>query len=120
MLGAEHHGGTDGLVDQRAGPRDRPGGPLAHLPSGCFPANAAWLALAAISCNLLRAAGSLASLAYVKACGATVGRDLIDVAALTARHGRCHLTLHLPEGWYREHERMNLFTATCGPPAAAA
>jgi hypothetical protein len=95
-------------------------GPLAHLPSGCFPANAAWLALAAISCNLLRAAGALASLAYAKARGATIRRDLIDVAARTARHGRGHLTLHLPEGWHREHEWMNLFTATCGPPAAAA
>jgi hypothetical protein len=95
-------------------------GPLAHLPSGCFPANAAWLALAAISCNLLRAAGALASLAYGKARGATIRRDLIDVAARTARHGRGHLTLHLPEGWYREHEWMNLFTATCGPPTAAA
>jgi hypothetical protein len=29
-------------------------GPLAHLPSGSFPANAAWLVLAAISHNLLR------------------------------------------------------------------
>jgi hypothetical protein len=95
-------------------------GPLAHLPSGCFPANAAWLALAAISCNLLRAAGALASLAYGKARGATIRRDLIDVAARTARHGRGHLTLHLPEGWYRQHEWMNLFTATCGPPTAAA
>jgi hypothetical protein len=61
-------------------------GPLAHLP-GSFPANAAWLALAAISHNLLRAAGSLASLAYAKARGATLRRDLIDVAARTARHG---------------------------------
>jgi hypothetical protein len=95
-------------------------GPLAHLPSGSFPANAAWLALAAISCNLLRAAGALASLAYAKARGATVRRDLIGVAARTARHGRGHLTVHLPAGWHREHEWMNLFTATCGPPAAAA
>ena len=47
-------------------------------------------------------------------------RDLIDVAARTARHGRGHLTVHLPEGWYHEHEWMNLFTAACGPPAAAA
>ncbi len=39
-------------------------GPLAHLPSGFFPANAAWLTCAAIAHNLLRAAGSLASLAY--------------------------------------------------------
>ena len=44
-------------------------GPLAHLPSGAFPANAAWLACAAIADNLLRAAGSLASLTYGKARG---------------------------------------------------
>jgi hypothetical protein len=95
-------------------------GPLAHLPSGSFPANAAWLALAAISCNLLRAAGSLASLASAKARGATLRRDLIDVAARTARHGRGHITLHLPGEWHREHEWLNLFEAACGPPAAAA
>ncbi|MBV9856169.1 MAG: IS1380 family transposase [Streptosporangiaceae bacterium] len=95
-------------------------GPLAHLPSGFFPANAAWLACAAIAHNLLRAAGSLASLAYGKARGATIRRDLIDVAARTARHGRGHITLHLPAGWHREHEWMTLFTAACGPPAAAA
>jgi len=46
-----------------------------------LPANAAWLALAAISCNLLRAAGALASLAYSNARGVTIRRDLIDVAA---------------------------------------
>jgi hypothetical protein len=95
-------------------------GPLAHLPSGTFPANAAWLACAAISHNLLRAAGSLASLACAKARGATLRRDLIDVAAPTARHGPGHLTLHLPKGWHREQEWMNLLKAACGPPAAAA
>jgi Transposase DDE domain group 1 len=95
-------------------------GPLAHLPSGAFPANAAWLTLAAISCNLLRAARTLASLAYARARGATIRRDLINVAARTARHGRGHLTVHLPEGWHREHEWMNLFQAACGPPAATA
>jgi hypothetical protein len=41
-------------------------GPMAHLPSGVFPANAAWLACAAIAHNLLRAAGSLASLATAR------------------------------------------------------
>jgi hypothetical protein len=95
-------------------------GPLAHLPSGFFPANAAWLTLAAITHNVLRAAGSLASLAYAKARGATIRRDLIDVAARTARHGRGHITLHLPEGWHREQEWMNLFEAATGPPAQAA
>jgi hypothetical protein len=95
-------------------------GPLAHLPSGSFPANAAWLALAAIAHNLLRAAGALASLTYAKARGATLRRDLIDVAARTARHGRGQITLHLPEGWHRRQEWMNLFEAATGPPGQAA
>ena len=91
-------------------------GPLAHLPSGSFAANAAWLACAAIAHNLLRAAGALASLAYARARGATLRRDLINVAARTARSGRGHITLHLPEGWHREHQWLTLFAA-CGPPA---
>ena len=95
-------------------------GPLAHLPSGSFPANAAWLALAAISHNLLRAAACLASLACGKARGATLRRDLIDVAARLARRGRGEITLHLPGEWHREQEWMNLFEAATGPPAQAA
>jgi hypothetical protein len=89
-------------------------------PPGFFLAHAAWLTLAAISHNLLRAAGSLASLAYAKARGATIRADLIDVAARTARHGRGHITLHLPEGWHRDQEWMNLFEAATGPPAHTA
>jgi len=95
-------------------------GPLAHLPSGFFPANAAWLACAAIAHNLLRAAGSLASLGYARARGATLRADLIDVAARIARHGRGHITMHLPDGWHREQEWMNLFEAATGPPASTA
>ena len=37
------------------------GGPLAHIPSGLFAANCAWLACAVIAHNLLRAAGTLAA-----------------------------------------------------------
>jgi len=95
-------------------------GPLAHMPSGVFAANAAWLSIAAMAHNLLRAAGALASLPFARARAATIRRDLIAVAARTARHGRGHLTLHLPEGWHREHEWLNLLHAGCGPPAAAA
>ena len=95
-------------------------GPLAHMPSGVFAANAAWLSIAAMAHNLLRAVGALASLPFAKARGATIRRDLIAVAARTARHGRGHLTFHLPEGWHREQEWLNLWDATCGPPAAAA
>jgi hypothetical protein len=95
-------------------------GPLAHMPSGVFAANAAWLSIAAMAHNLLRAAGALASPPFAKARAATIRRDLIAVAARTARHGRGHLTLHLPAGWHREHEWLNLLGAACGPPAAAA
>jgi hypothetical protein len=95
-------------------------GPLAHLPSGKFTANAAWLATAAIAHNLLRAAATLAGRRHARARAATIRRDLVAVAARTARHSRGHLTLHLPEGWHRGREWLNLFEAACGPPAAAA
>jgi Transposase DDE domain group 1 len=95
-------------------------GPLAHLPSGVFAANAAWLSIAAMAHNLLRAAGALASLPFAKARAATIRRDLIAVAARIARRGRGHLTLHLPEGWHREQEWLNRLGAACGPPAAVA
>ncbi len=99
---------------------DLTSGPLAHMPSGSFAANAAWLTLAGIACNLLRAAGTLASPRQAKARGATIRADLIGVAARIARHGRGHLTLHLPAGWHHEHDWLNLFRAGCGPPARAA
>jgi hypothetical protein len=118
MLQAEEHHRGHAQAEQVFA--DWTDGPLAHLPSGSFPANAAWLALAAISHNLLRAAGSLASPASAKARGATLRRDLIDVAARTARHGRGHLTLHLPEGWHRQTEWATLFENACGPPTPAA
>ncbi|MGH3125850.1 MAG: IS1380 family transposase, partial [Streptosporangiaceae bacterium] len=118
MLQAEEHHRGHAQAEQVFA--DWSDGPLAHLPSGSFPANAAWLALAAISGNLLRAAGALASLTYAKARGATLRRDLIHVAARAARQGRGHLTLHLPKGWHHENEWTNLLQAACGPPAAAA
>ncbi|MGH3171106.1 MAG: IS1380 family transposase, partial [Trebonia sp.] len=70
--------------------------------------------------NLVRAAGALAGPLLAKARAATVRRDLINVAARTARHGRGLITLHLPDQWHREHEWRTLWDAACGPPAAAA
>ena len=113
----EHHRGHAQIEQVFADCND---GPLAHLPSGSFPANAAWLTLAAISHNLLRAAGTLASPACAKARGATLRRELIDVAARTARHGRTEITLHLPQGWHRAQDWMNLFGTACRPPPAPA
>jgi hypothetical protein len=84
-------------------------GPLAHLPSGNFNANAAWLTLAAFTHNLLRATGCLAGPLHARARGATLRRHLIAVPARLARHGRGHITLHLPEHWHWQHAWMNVF-----------
>lgn len=96
-------------------------GPLAHLPSGSFPANAAWLALAAMTHNLLHAAGALASVFHSTARGATLRRQLINIPARIARRGRGHITLHLPEHWPWADAWHGLFDATYrAPPALAA
>ena len=118
LIQAERHHRGHAIVEQVFA--DITSGPLAHLPSGHFAANAAWLSIAAMAQNLIRAAGALASLPYAKARAATIRRDLIAVAARTARHGRGHITLHLPDGWHHAREWLNLFEAACGPPAAAA
>jgi hypothetical protein len=118
MIQAEAHHRDHAVVEQVFA--DLTSGPLAHLPSGHFPANAAWLALAAICHNLTRAAGCLAGASCAKARGATIRGQLIAIAARIARHGRRHLTMHLPEGWHRQSGWMNLFEAACGPPATAA
>ena len=73
---------------------------LAHLPSGIFTANAAWLVLAVIAFNLTRTAGVIADHAgrLAKATTATIRRTLITVPARLARSAR-RITLHLPEAW---------------------
>ena len=68
---------------------------LAHLPSGRFTANAAWLVLAVIAFNLTRAAATLTGPALAKARTATIRRTLITVPARIASSAR-RLTLHLP------------------------
>ncbi len=95
-------------------------GPLAHLPSGRFAANGAWALCAAITHNLLRAAGTLASPAHAVARGATLRRDLITVPArLTRPQGR--RVLHLPAHWPWADPWTALWDAlfATGPPAAA-
>jgi hypothetical protein len=96
---------------------DLKNGPLAHLPSGKFAANSAWLALAAMAFNLTRAAGCLASLTHAKASTATLRRQLINVAARAATSARC-TTLHLPTAWPWAQQWQRLFTASIGPPPA--
>jgi len=90
-------------------------GPLAHLPSGSFAADSAWLVLVTMAFNLTRAAGTLASTFHGRATTATLRAQLISVPARLARSGR-RLRLHLPRDWPREQAWRRLFDATCGPP----
>jgi len=71
---------------------------LAHLPSGRFCANAAWLVLAVIAFNLTRAAATLAGPTLAKATTATIRRKLITVPARIASSAR-QVLLHLPTRW---------------------
>jgi len=93
-------------------------GPLAHLPSGRFAANAAWLTCAAIAHNLLRAAASLTSRAHARARGATLRRRFIHVAAQIVRHAR-GVCLQLPRHWPCSGWWMRLFDETHSPPLPA-
>jgi hypothetical protein len=93
-------------------------GPLAHLPSGSFAANSAWLVLAAVVFNLTRAVGCLASPFHARATGATIRRHLITVPARLARSAR-RLALHLPTDWPWAHAWQQLFDALHAPPRTA-
>jgi hypothetical protein len=95
---------------------DLKNGPLAHLPSGDFMANSAWLVLAAIAFNLTRAVGALASIFHAKAATATIRTQLINVAARITRSARKN-RLRLPAAWPWANQWQRMFTTTTGPPA---
>src|SRR3954447_979222 len=124
MLDAEATHRAHAVVEQVIA--DLKNGPLAHLPSGVFTANAAWLALAMIAFNLTRAAGVLGATrpgtALAVATTATLRTRLITVPARIARSAR-RLTLHLPTRWPWHQEWAHLANHTLGStpalPAAA-
>ena len=88
-------------------------GPLAHLPSGKYAANAAWVACAVIAFNIARAAAVAADLA--KARWASLRRKIIKVPGRIAATGR-RLILHLPTHWPWAHGWQNLHAVATGPP----
>jgi hypothetical protein len=116
MLTAEADHRRHAIIEQVIA--DLKNGPLAHLPSGNFAANSAWLVLAAIAFNLTRAAGTLASTVHAKATTATIRSQLINVAARIVRSAR-RLHLRLPAAWPWANAWQRLFTAATGPPATA-
>jgi hypothetical protein len=92
---------------------------LAHLPSGKFMANSAWLVCAVLAFNLTRAAGTLAGARFAHATTGTIRRTLISIPARVASSAR-RLTMHLPRDWPWEPHWTELFTRTSSPPITAA
>ena len=90
-------------------------GPLAHLPSGRFTANAAWLVCAAIAHNLTRAAGALAGGRHARARTATIRAQLITTPARIA-HSAHRQVLHLPRDWPWEPGLDELFRRALHDP----
>jgi hypothetical protein len=95
-------------------------GPLAHIPSGRFGANSAWVVCAAIAHNLLRAAGVLAGDQHTRARGSTLRRRIVNVPARLTRPQR-RPVLHLPTHWPWSKTWLALWHNTIGysPPLTA-
>lgn len=93
---------------------------LAHMPSGVFNANAAWLICAVMAFNLTRAAATLTNTASLaRATTATIRRKLINIPARIACSAR-RLRLHLPEAWPWQTAWSALYDATFPRPSTAA
>jgi len=93
---------------------------LAHLPSGVFAANAAWLVLAVMAFNLTRAAATLtADDRLAKATTGTIRRKLINIPCRIARSAR-RIALHLPRAWPWQPAWTALFNRVSDPPTALA
>jgi Transposase DDE domain group 1 len=95
-------------------------GPLAHMPSGRFGANSAWVLCAAIAHNLLRAAATLVGGPHAVARGATLRRKFVNIPARLARPQR-RPVLHLPSHWPWTDAWLRLWHNTIGqrPPPPA-
>jgi hypothetical protein len=96
MLAAEATHRDHAIVEQVIA--ELKNGPLAHLPSGRFAANAAWLACTAIAHNLTRAAATLAGGRHTRTRTATIRAQLIHTPARIA-HSAHRQVLHLPPDW---------------------
>ncbi|WP_310961739.1 IS1380 family transposase [Nocardioides terrisoli] len=92
-------------------------GPLAHLPSGKYAANAAWVAHAVLAFNIARATGVAASLRTAR--WATLRTRIINIPARIASTGR-RLVVHLPQHWPWASSWELLWSTATDPPTAVA
>jgi len=117
MLAAEATHRDHAIVEQVIAELNN--GPLAHLPSGVFTANAAWLACAMMAFNLTRAAAVLAGGHHARTRTATIRTQLIHTPARIA-HSAHQQRLHLPSGWPWEAGLDELFRQALHDPLPAA
>lgn len=94
------------------------GNALAHLPSGKFQANAAWLQFTVLAFNISRAAAHAAGMTQARM--PTIRRRLVMVPARVAHRSRCRF-LHYPTHWPWQREFMTLWACatSTGPPLSA-
>lgn len=116
MLSAEADHRRHAIIEQVIA--DLKNGPLAHLPSGKFTANSAWLVLAAMAFNLTRAVGVAAGGRHRTAVTATIRDQLINIAGRVTRTAR-RSTLRLPTNWPWANGFRTLTAASIGPPTPA-
>jgi Transposase DDE domain group 1 len=92
------------------------GAGLAHLPSGRFAANAAWLGVATLAHNLLRWTATLGlGVRDQQTVAKTIRRTLLVLPGRLTRSGR-QWRLHLPAGWPWAHSfTMALARLRCIP-----
>ena len=113
MVEADGHHRDHALVEQTIA--ELKDGPLAHLPSGKYAANAAWVACAVIAFNITRASAVAAAMPTAR--WATLRSRIITIPARVATTGR-RLVLHLPAHWPWAPGWQTLWSTTTDPPAA--
>lgn len=112
MVEADQHHRDHAIVEQVIA--ELKDNALAHLPSGKYAANAAWVSLAVMAFNIARAAAVAADMA--KARWATLRKKIITVPGRLASTAR-RLDLHLPIHWPWAHGWESLHAIATGPPA---
>lgn len=110
MVEADQHHRGHAIIEQVIS--ELKNGPLAHLPSGKFAANQAWLAFAAIAYNLAHAAARAAGLASARM--QSLRAKLIQVPARLASTGR-RLIIHLPAKWPWQEAWARLWNTAASP-----
>ncbi len=117
MLAAEATHRDHAIVEQVIA--ELKNGPLAHLPSGVFTANAAWLVCAAMAHNLTRAAAALAGGRHARTRTGTIRTQLIHTPGRIA-HSAHRQLLHLPQDWPWETGLDELFRRALHDPLPTA